>query len=119
MVDDKLVNRTVGRLLLEKLGCRVDLAEDGVEAFNMTIKKGYDLVLMDIQMPRMNGVEATNEIKTTLKSPPLVIGLSANNMKGDKEKYISAGLDDYLTKPIKIDVLESVFQQYFSEKEIV
>lgn len=116
LVDDKLVNRTVGRLLLEKLGCRVDLAEDGVEAFNKVIKKNYDLVLMDIQMPRMNGVEATKEIKETIKNPPLVIGLSANNMLGDKEKYILAGLDDYLTKPIKIDALESVFQQYFSKK---
>ena len=114
----KKVNLTVGKLLLEELGCRVKVAKDGVEAFNKAIKEKFDVVLMDIQMPRMNGIEATKEIKDVLDQPPVVIALSANNMQGDKEKYLSNGLDDFLPKPIRVDFIESMFKKHFLEKAL-
>lgn len=113
LVDDKLVNLTVGKLLLEKIGCTVELARDGKDASDMAIEGQYDLILMDIQMPVMDGVASTNAIKSKMDNPPLIVGLSANNMEGDKEKYLSQGLDDYLAKPIKKEKLEALFNQYF------
>lgn len=112
LVDDKLVNLTVGKLILEKTGCVVELAGDGKEAYEKAVKGSYDLILMDIQMPVMDGVESTQAIKKDMENPPIIIGLSANNMEGDKEKYIALGLDDYIAKPIKKDKIEAILSSW-------
>jgi len=103
LVDDNDVNRKVASNILIKSGCKVEEAIDGFEAIEKVKKGNYDLVLMDIQMPEMDGIQATNEIRNLgLKpSPPPIIAMTAYSMEEDRERFIEAGLDDYLAKPIK------------------
>lgn len=106
LVDDKKVNLTVASMMLDKMGLNVKKAVNGKEAVEMVRSNQFDIVLMDIQMPVMNGIEATKLIKK-MDECPIVIGLSANNLEGDREKYLSLGFDDYIPKPI---TLKSVSQ---------
>lgn len=100
MVEDKLINRKVAALILKNMGCTVDTAENGLEGVEKVMKTKYDVVLMDIQMPVMDGVTAVKTIRKTHPHKPWIIGLSAEAMKGDAEKYMEMGMDDYLTKPL-------------------
>lgn len=110
LVEDKKVNQMVAKVILEKFGCSVDVAEDGVVAVDKSSQKVYDLILMDIRMPNMDGLEATIEIKKAgIKTP--IIGLSANALDGDADHYIAKGMDDYLSKPINKDRLYDVLYQ--------
>lgn len=115
VAEDNTVNQMVIRSYLEKDGHLVTIANDGVEAVEIFEKKQFDVVLMDIQMPRMDGVSATNELKkimqTTGKTVP-VIALTANAMSGDREKFLSQGLDDYLVKPIVVDDLNKLLEKH-------
>lgn len=115
VAEDNAVNQMVIRSYLEKEGHLVTVANDGVEAVEMFEKKQFDLVLMDIQMPRMDGVSATKELKqrmqVTGQSVP-VIALTANAMSGDREKFISQGLDDYLVKPIVVEDLYDLLEKH-------
>jgi len=108
LVEDKVINQKVAKLMLENMEHTVVIAENGQECLDLLEKKKYQVILMDIQMPVMNGTEATKKIiEKYEKERPLIIGLSANGMQGDKEKYIKIGMDDYLSKPIKYDILQS------------
>jgi len=113
LVDDIQVNLTVVELMLVHLGCEVTVAKNGKEALEQFKEEGFDLVLMDIQMPVMGGVEATQTIKKNNRNVPPIIGLSANAMSGDAEKYMEQGLDDYLHKPINLDVLSNKLATWF------
>jgi len=100
LVEDKPVNQKVEKLILENIGCKVSVAGNGKEAVDMvTAGNKYDLIFMDIQMPVMDGVEAVNILRKQYKYLPPVIGLSANALEGDAEKYIRLGMDDYISKP--------------------
>jgi len=102
LVEDKVVNQKVIVLMLESLGHSVIIASNGHEAVQIFKPGVFDLVLMDIQMPVMNGVEATRKLKDMYQNQlPPIIGLSAGAMQGDREKYIQLGLDEYLTKPVR------------------
>ena len=102
IVDDNLVNREVAGEILKKSGCKVDLASDGLEAILKTKKNSYDIIFMDIQMPEMDGIEATKQIKQLdLKPAPWIIAMTAYSMKEDEERFLKEGLDDYLAKPIR------------------
>lgn len=104
LVEDKVVNQKVIALMLESLGHSVVIANNGKEAVQVFKPDVFDLVLMDIQMPVMNGVEATRKLKEMYKDQlPFIIGLSAGAMQGDREKYIQMGLDEYLIKPVKTE----------------
>jgi signal transduction histidine kinase/CheY-like chemotaxis protein len=105
IVEDMKVNRLVVTLMLQGLGCVIDTAENGLEALRKITKNSYDIVLMDIQMPVMDGVTAVKELRNLNVDLPVIIGLSAQAMEGDAEKYIAEGMDDYLTKPIKSNIL--------------
>jgi PAS domain S-box-containing protein len=105
MVEDKVINRKVASLILNNMGCHVDVAENGLIGVEKTLKNPYDVILMDIQMPVMDGVMAVQTIRNTMKKSPYIIGLSAEAMHGDAEKYISLGMDDYITKPLIPEVL--------------
>src|SRR5262249_38737271 len=100
LVDDNSVNQKVGAKMLERLGCRVDLAGNGKEALEMWTRVPYQLVFMDCHMPEMDGYEATEEIRR--REPPgqrvPVIALTANAMQGDRDRCLAAGMDDYLSK---------------------
>jgi CheY-like chemotaxis protein/HPt (histidine-containing phosphotransfer) domain-containing protein len=106
IVDDNQINQKVASQILAKSGCEVDLANNGIEAIEKVRKHKYDLIFMDIQMPEMDGVTATREIKRLgIKNLPPIIAMTAYSMKEDREKFLNVGMDDYLAKPIKADAL--------------
>ncbi|MBF0586042.1 response regulator [Prosthecochloris sp. N3] len=116
LVEDNKTNQLVAQCMLKKLQVRTDTAENGREAITLLEKNRYDLVLMDIQMPEMDGLEATKQIRNP-SSPILdhhvpVIALTAHAMSGDRETCIDAGMDDYLTKPIQMDALSDILKKY-------
>ena len=90
----------------------VTTALDGFDAIEKYKKKEYDIILMDIQMPNMDGITACNKIKELDSDTPPIVALTANAMSGDKEKYINAGLDDYLAKPITYESLQAIFHKW-------
>jgi signal transduction histidine kinase/CheY-like chemotaxis protein len=106
LVEDNLINQKVAFKLLEKLGHRVDIANNGLEAISSLEKKKYNLILMDVQMPVMDGLEATRQICTRWRSDrPRIVALTAHAMKEQLEECITAGMDACLTKPIRLDAL--------------
>lgn len=115
LVEDNLINQKITRLTLEKEGCHVDLANNGAEGFEKYQQNLYDLVLMDIQMPVMDGLVATKKIRAFEKSEndrhSFIIALSANALKDDREKAMESGMDGFLAKPFKPDEL---FQLLFN-----
>lgn len=113
VAEDNPVNQKLIVLLFENLGYSIDLAENGVLAVKAAQNKKYDLVFMDIQMPQMGGVEASKYIKEDHgENAPSIIALTANALDGDKSKYLEAGLDDYLSKPINVDELKAMIQKW-------
>ncbi len=108
VAEDNIVNQKLARRLLEKNGFKADVVANGLEAVDAVRRIGYDFILMDVQMPEMDGLEATKQIRIketeTGKHIP-IIALTANAMKGDRDRCLEAGMDDYLTKPIKVDEL--------------
>lgn len=115
LVEDNLINQKITGLTLEKEGCQVDLANNGKVGFEKYQQKLYDLILMDIQMPVMDGLEATQKIREFEKSKTdrhsFIIALSANALKEDKEKAMASGMDGFLAKPFKP---EELFQLLFN-----
>ena len=107
LVDDNATNRKVASEILKKAGCTVDTATSGQEAIAILSKKHtYQLVLMDIQMPGLDGMETTQILKSTPKiSLPPIVAMTAYAMKEDRERFLSAGMDDYLAKPIRAGAL--------------
>jgi len=114
LAEDNTVNQTVARRMLEKLGCRVDVATNGKEALAMIDQFSYDLVLMDCQMPEMDGFEATREIRGRCegKKKLPVVALTARAMEGDREACLAAGMDDYIGKPLKSADLETALRKW-------
>ncbi len=111
LVDDNAVNRKVASRMLEKLGCRVAMAENGVEAVAAVAAGRFDLVFMDCQMPEMDGYEATQRIRGTGHTVP-IIAMTANALAGDRERCLQAGMNDYLTKPVKLDTLQTFLSNW-------
>jgi PAS domain S-box-containing protein len=105
LVEDTVVNQKVIKMMLENAGCEVDIAGNGMLAIEMFKENTYQIILMDILMPVMDGVETVTFLRKKYKNLPVIIGLSANAMEGDAEKYINLGMDDYLTKPIFANML--------------
>jgi CheY-like chemotaxis protein len=98
--------------LLQQMGYRADLASNGIEAVESVQRQAYDVVLMDVQMPELDGLDATRRICTLLESKrPRIVAMTANAMQGDREMCLEAGMDDYLTKPIRVDRLIEVLNE--------
>jgi len=112
LVEDNKINQKVACIILKKINCTVDVANDGIEALEKFEPSKYDLILMDIQMPNLNGIEATQNLKAQYTKLPPIVGLSANAMQGDAEKYIAEGLDDYISKPIIIEDLQKIIAKW-------
>ncbi len=118
LVEDNQINLQVAMKMLEDMGCVVTPAGNGVEAVNMTEKMDFDLIFMDCQMPEMDGFEATSIIKEKHGMP--VIALTANALKGDREKCLEAGMDDYLSKPVMPGDLQQIMAKWVSaDKQII
>jgi len=118
VADDNMINRKLINIILENMGVEVMLVSNGKEALNAYQENSYDILFMDIQMPVMGGIEATEAIfeyeeKSDLKHVP-VIALTADALAGDREKYISSGMDDYATKPLDIDALTKIISIHCS-----
>ena len=115
LAEDNLVNQRLATRLLEKRGHRVTLAANGREALAALEKQAHDLVLMDVQMPEMDGLEATAMLRQGEKGSERhqpVIALTAHAMKGDQERCLAAGMDGYLTKPIRPQELDEILDKY-------
>jgi CheY-like chemotaxis protein len=95
------------------MGYRADLASNGIEAIESVARQTYDVVLMDVQMPEMDGLEATRRIvaRWPAGERPRIVAMTANAMQGDREQCLAAGMDDYVTKPIRVDALVQALQQ--------
>lgn len=106
VAEDNIVNQRLAVRILEKLGHKADVVPNGVQAIDALSQKTYDLVLMDCQMPEMDGYEATRVLRKNGKRIPIV-AMTANAMQGDREKCLEAGMDDYVSKPIRIEELEA------------
>jgi signal transduction histidine kinase/DNA-binding response OmpR family regulator/HPt (histidine-containing phosphotransfer) domain-containing protein len=115
LAEDNRVNQEIARRQLQRLGVEVDVAGDGAAAVEAVARGGYDLVLMDCQMPVMSGYDATGEIRRreagSGRHVP-VIAMTANAMAGDREECLRAGMDDYIAKPVKIDALRAVVARW-------
>ncbi len=107
LAEDNVVNQKLALRLLQRMGYRADLAANGIEAIEGIERQTYDLVLMDVQMPEMDGLEASRRITSrwSVESRPRIVAMTANAMQGDREACLAAGMDDYVTKPIRVDQL--------------
>jgi CheY-like chemotaxis protein len=107
LAEDNVVNQKLALRLLQQMGYRADLASNGIEAVECCERQPYDVVLMDVQMPEMDGLEATRRIAERWPDGkrPRIVAMTANAMTGDREECIAAGMDDYVTKPIRVDAL--------------
>jgi len=105
LAEDNNINRQVAVLSLKKFGCNIDTVENGQEALEKLISGNYDVILMDVQMPVMDGITATQKIReyeSKMNLPPVrIIAMTANAMREDKEHCLAAGMDDYISKPFK------------------
>ncbi len=111
LAEDNKVNQYVALSILKKFGLQADVAENGIQALEMLRQKEYDLVFMDIQMPEMDGFEATRQIRSTLGSEVLIVAMTADATKEDRDKCLSVGMNAYLPKPINREHLFAVLQQ--------
>ncbi|MGB3268202.1 MAG: PAS domain S-box protein, partial [Microcoleus sp.] len=128
LVEDTPINQKVGLNQLKVLGCAADVANNGAEALSMLALKKYDIVLMDCQMPVLDGYEATRELRRLesagaagsggLDIHTVVVAMTANALKGDREKCLAAGMDDYISKPISIEKLKSVLENWSVQLKI-
>jgi len=113
LAEDNHINQNVALHILKKLGYRADIAGDGREAVEAIQRQPYDVILMDVQMPEMDGVEATQYIRQVIPKPqqPFIVALTANALQGDRERYLGFGMDAYLSKPIEISTLIELLSQ--------
>jgi CheY-like chemotaxis protein/HPt (histidine-containing phosphotransfer) domain-containing protein len=107
LAEDNAVNQKLALRLLSQMGYRADVAGNGLEAIQAVERQAYDVILMDVQMPEMDGLEATRQIcqRWPAKKRPRIIAMTANAMQGDREMCLAAGMDDYLSKPIRVNEL--------------
>ncbi|GAP22417.1 protein containing PAS domain S-box [Leptolinea tardivitalis] len=105
LADDNVVNQKVATRMLEKIGYRADLAANGLEVLQAVERQPYDLIFMDVQMPEMDGIEASRHLHKLLPPDrlPRIIAMTAHALQGDRERFLAEGMDDYLSKPIQIN----------------
>ncbi|MDM7934764.1 MAG: response regulator [Methanothrix sp.] len=111
LAEDNDVNRKVALQMLKRLGYSADVASNGLEVLRALEERSYDVILMDIQMPEMDGIEAARRIRERWPSgAPMIVALTAFAMEGDRERLLLAGMDEYISKPIAIEELRAVLE---------
>ncbi len=116
LAEDNAINQKVARHMLERMGCCITIAANGIEALEMIAARDFDLVLMDCQMPEMNGYDATRRIRNLqeIDQNLPIIAMTANALSGDREKCLAAGMNDYLRKPVRIESLRAILERYLA-----
>lgn len=120
VTEDNMINQKLIKRILEEHGIRVDIANNGLESFEKRRNGSYDLIFMDIQMPVMDGIEATREILDYEEDEELthipIVALTANALKGDRERFLAEGMDEYITKPIETTELLYILNRFLASK---
>ncbi len=112
VAEDNVINQKLAELLFKNLNLTITIANNGKEAVNAVLGQSFDMVLMDIQMPQMTGIEATQALKEELGDlAPPIVALTANALPGDRERFMEAGLDHYMTKPIDFEELKALVKE--------
>ncbi len=114
MAEDNAINQRVGKLILQRAGFHIDLVSNGSEALAAHRQQPYDLILMDCQMPAMDGFEASRQIRQLGVRQPVIIAVTANALRGERERCLEAGMDDYLSKPFQAEQLVAVVKKWAS-----
>jgi CheY-like chemotaxis protein/HPt (histidine-containing phosphotransfer) domain-containing protein len=114
LADDNPINQKVGLSVLNKLGYRADVANNGLEVLKALEQKPYDVLFLDVQMPEMDGLEATRKIceRWPRDRRPVIIAMTGNALMGDRERCLQAGMDDYISKPVRIAELQSALERW-------
>jgi CheY-like chemotaxis protein/signal transduction histidine kinase len=112
IAEDNRMNQKLAMRILGKLGYDPDIAENGKEVLEEVSKRNYDLILMDVQMPEMDGLEATRMIRVCLENQPVIIAMTANAMQGDREECLKNGMDDYISKPVNLEELVIILEKW-------
>jgi len=112
MAEDNAINQRVGKLILQRAGFDIDLVSDGSEALAAHRAEPYDIILMDCQMPSMDGFEASRQIRQLDSRQPVIIAVTANALVGERERCLEAGMDDYLSKPFQAEQLVAVVKKW-------
>lgn len=115
IAEDNRVNQKLAMKILCKLGYNPDIAQDGKEVLEIVGDSKYDLILMDIRMPEMDGLEATRMIRLCLAVQPIIVAMTANSMQGDREECLRAGMEDYISKPVHLEELVIILEKWGSE----
>ena len=118
VAEDNKTNQDVALKVLNKLGYQAALAQNGEEALEMVSENKYDLIFMDIQMPVKDGLEATRMIRLCFNTQPVIIAMTANAIQGDRQKCLNAGMDDYMSKPFKIDELTKMIEKWAMQLKV-
>lgn len=112
IAEDNRMNQKLAMRILGKLGYDPDIAENGKEVLEEVSKTNYDVILMDVQMPEMDGLEATRMIRVCLETQPVIIAMTANAMQGDREECLKNGMDDYISKPVNLEELVIILEKW-------
>jgi CheY-like chemotaxis protein/HPt (histidine-containing phosphotransfer) domain-containing protein len=114
LADDNPINQKVGFTVLQKLGYKADIANNGLEVLKALEQKAYDILFLDVQMPEMDGLEAARQIcrRWPAEKRPRIIAMTGNALMGDREKCLQAGMDDYISKPVRVGELQSALQRW-------
>ena len=112
MAEDNQINQRVGKLILQRAGFQIDLVDDGSEALEAHKANPYDLILMDCQMPTMDGFEASRRIRSLDAPQPVIVAVTANALVGERERCLGAGMDDYLSKPFQAEQLVAMVKKW-------
>ena len=117
LADDNEINKKVGLSVLQKLGYRADVASNGLEVLKQLEQKAYDIIFLDVQMPEMDGLEAARQIRQRWSDAkrPRIIAMTGNAFLGDREKCLEAGMDDYISKPVRVGELQAALERWASK----
>ena len=114
LADDNAINQKVGLSVLQKLGYRADVANNGLEVLKALEQKAYDILFLDVQMPEMDGLEAARQIcqRWPADKRPRIIAMTGNALIGDREKCLQAGMDDYISKPVRVTEFQAALERW-------
>jgi signal transduction histidine kinase/ligand-binding sensor domain-containing protein/DNA-binding response OmpR family regulator len=119
IAEDNAINQKLAKYILNKMGYKPDIVENGHECLNALINKKYDMILMDVQMPEMDGLEATRFIRQNMEHQPVIVAMTANAMTEDRDLCLQAGMNDYLSKPLKLQEIMNVLEKWEPNKTAI